>query len=276
MIINFLDGGILFEINKQNKSIGDTSIENNKLIENLYQSYIDLGCKYITTCNYALRPCFVDNWENLTIESVDLIQKFRCDNIKVLGSLPPFRNSYKDNTICDEFVSFYSKLSKIFKDKVDFFIIETAYNYNEIKKIYDIIKKENINNKIIISLYPNKNHQKFIGEYLNLDIDGLFLNCCSFYVMKSFYENFIKNKQFNKVKFGFYLNKIEEKKYAKDFKSSGEYLKNNLQKYKNSTNDEEYIKDFIKGLPFNEIFIGGCCGYGINEMKYLIDLLVIK
>ena len=30
------------------------------------------------------------------------------------------------------------------------------------------------------------------------------------------------------------------------------------------------MKEFLKTLPFDEIFVGGCCGYGIKEMEILI------
>ena len=54
MKINILDGGMIFEINKKYSDYGQYAIKNDKnLIEKLYQDYIDLGCTYITTCNYC-------------------------------------------------------------------------------------------------------------------------------------------------------------------------------------------------------------------------------
>ena len=47
----------------------------------------------------------------------------------------------------------------------------------------------------------------------------------------------------------------------------------NLQNYKHNHCDLEKIKKFIDNYKKSEIFIGGCCGYGINEMKELIKCL---
>lgn len=150
--------------------------------------------------------------------------------------------------------------------------IETGFNYFEIKKIYDIIKS--IDN-IIISLYPNNNHDNYIDKYLQLNLYGLFLNCCSVKHMKDFHNLHLKNKNFNKIKFGFYCNKIHEDEYAKDTTNSLIVEKqNNLQKYySNNLSDEDEIKEFISEISYNEIYIGGCCGYGVKEMKNLIDKL---
>lgn len=153
--------------------------------------------------------------------------------------------------------------------------IETGFNYFEIKKIYNIIKSVDKDGYIIISLYPNNNHDNYIDEYLQLNLYGLFLNCCSVKHMKDFYNQHLKNKNFNKIKFGFYCNKIHEDEYAKDTANSLITEKqNNLQKYySNNLSDEDEIKEFISELSYNEIYIGGCCGYGVKEMKNLIDKL---
>ena len=276
MILHFLDGGMLFEINKTYKDFGEYALINdNNLIDNLYKNYIDNGSKFITTCNYCLKPSYTNDWDKLTQKSVDTIQKFRTNNIKVFGSLPPFGKSYNNNKIDNVFINYYTRVANIFKNKVDFYIIETGFNYFEIKKIYDIIKSVDKDGYIIISLYPNNNHDNYIDEYLQLNLYGLFLNCCSVKHMKDFYNQHLKNKNFNKIKFGFYCNKIHEDEYAKDTTNSLIVEKqNNLQKYySHNLSDEDEIKEFISKLSYNEIYIGGCCGYGVKEMKNLIDKL---
>ena len=103
MILHFLDGGMLFEINKTYKDFGEYALINdNNLIDNLYKNYIDNGSKFITTCNYCLKPSYT-------------IQKFRTNNIKVFGSLPPF------GKIDNAFINYYTRVANIFKNKVDFY-----------------------------------------------------------------------------------------------------------------------------------------------------------
>lgn len=275
MKINFLDGGMIFEINKKYKDFGEYSLENDEdLINSLYQNYLDVGCKFITTCNYCLKPLYTDNWEKLSIKSVELMQKFRKNDIKVLGSLPPYNKSYNQNNIDKSFINFYEKLINIFKNKVDYYIIETGYNYNEIKKIYDIVKKIDDITPLIISIYPNDNHINYIEEYLKLDIFGFFFNCSSCDNLEKFYNLYVKNKNFNNVKFGFSCNKIDEKKYSDEKnKSTVSQKKNYLQNYYRDSDDFVKIDNFLSKIPFDEVYVGGCCGYGVEEMKELILIL---
>ena len=51
-----------------------------------------------------------------------------------------------------------------------------------------------MNSKIIVSIYPNEENSKNIDNYLNLDIKGLFINCCSFKDMINFYNLNLKSK----------------------------------------------------------------------------------
>ena len=83
-------------------------------------------------------------------------------------------------------------------------------------EIVKIIKSKDVNSKIIVSLYPNQENSKNIDNYLNLDIFGLFINCCSFNDMVDFYDSNIKSKDLKNKKFGFYCNKINEKKYSEE------------------------------------------------------------
>ena len=115
MKINILDGGIIFEVNKIRGDYGQHTLKNNKeYIENLYEEYINLGSKFITTCNYCYTPLKLEDWKNLCEKSIDLIQKFRKNEVKVFGSLPPYFKSYYvediDNGFCDFYIQ--SHLSK--------------------------------------------------------------------------------------------------------------------------------------------------------------------
>ena len=269
MKINILDGGMIFEINKIYSDYGQYAIKNDKkLIEKLYNDYINLGCKYITTCNYCFTPTKVENWIDLCEDTINLIQKFRKNEIKVLGSIPPYFKSYHNGDINDDFCKFYNKLVSIFKNKVDYYIIETAVDYRHVETICKIIRSIDKNTSIIVSLYINENNENNINKYLNLDIFGLFFNCCSFDDLVDFYEKNLKERNFKNKKFGFLCNKINEKKYAEKCDPS------KLQNFKENRNITKCkLNNFLLTLQHNEIFIGGCCGYGVSEMKELIEII---
>ena len=276
MKINFMDGGMLFEINKKYKDYGQYAFDNDEdLINNLYKNYIDIGCKFITTSNYCFKPSYINDWKKYTQKSIDIVQKFRNENVKIMGSIPPYKKSYMICEIDKDFKNFYKDLVNIFKSKVDFYIIETGFHKLEIIEIYNIINSIDKNTKVIVSLYPNKNHSKYIQDYLDLNIYGLFLNCVSLTEMIYFYNNYLINKIFNNKKFGFYCNNIDEKKYSQEIKSiSSNKIELNLENYKsNNKLDQKDIISFLTNLKHDEIFIGGCCGYGIREMKELFNLL---
>ena len=83
MKVNLMDGGMIFEVNKKYNDYGQEAIINDKeLIDNLYQSYINLGSKYITTSNYCFTPNKIMDsigWEKYTEESIACMKKFRND-----------------------------------------------------------------------------------------------------------------------------------------------------------------------------------------------------
>ena len=73
MKVNLMDGGMIFEVNKKYNDYGQEAIINDKeLIDNLYQSYINLGSKYITTCNYCFTPNKMFTWQWIIIPSLIL------------------------------------------------------------------------------------------------------------------------------------------------------------------------------------------------------------
>ena len=136
MKINILDGGMIFEINKKYSDYGQYAIKNDKnLIEKLYQDYIDLGCTYITTCNYCFTPTKLSNWKDLCQESINIMKQFRSDNVKICGSIPPYFKSYHYEDINDNFCDFYRQLVDIFKGKVDYYLIETSTDFRHVQKI---------------------------------------------------------------------------------------------------------------------------------------------
>ena len=268
--IKILDGGMIFELNKVYTDYGQQAInENTELIKSIYQDYINLGCQYITTCNYGFTPSNVgDDWYNLTKKSIEIMKIYRNETIKIMGCLPPFFKSYYQGEVNEQFVTFYECLIDLFKDKVDYYLIETNINYVHADKIVEIIKSKDPKTKIIVSIYPNINNEKDSIKYTDLNVEGIFLNCCSYSKMKYFFEKYLKNNMSNKI-FGFYCNKINESKY----KSTGNNIKNLFSFLNEDKIDNLSLQNFLDKHNFNDIFIGGCCGYGVTQMKDLIHIV---
>ena len=58
----------------------------------------------------------------------------------------------------------------------------------------------------------------------------------------------------------------------KIYKDYGEYALYNDNELINNLNEND-ILSFVKSLKHEDIFIGGCCGFGIKEMEKLFDIL---
>lgn len=267
--IIWMDGGFLFEINKQYDDLGQQAVlTNQSCILDLYENYINLGCRVITTNNYGFKPSRSQNWLELCRKSKQIFKQLKLNHphIKILGSLPPFFPSYKYKPVNNEFKQFYKTLIPVLNEYVDEFLIETAISIEHINSICTIYQDLNIDKKMNVSFYPANYNKDDIRKLINTHktIDKLFINCCNFHDMQTFYyknlEILLKD---NNLSFGFYLNKIDEKKYSND-----QNVKE-LQEYKH--NNDEYNKIFEFSKQFKNVYIGGCCGYGIKEMDTLIN-----
>lgn len=269
MKINILDGGILFELNKEYSDYGEYAvIYNPMLVKKLYQNYIDIGCSYLTTSNYGFTPLKIDNWKEATIKSLNLIQEFRSSHVSICGCLPPFFKSYSTESVSEDFKFFYQELVILMKGQIDYFLIETVACLEHAQTIIKIIRELNCDIPIMVSVYINEDNQQKIGSFFNLPIERLMVNCCSFSKLTTFYDKYLKQQSWGKINFGFYCNKINEKAYAVDCQVD------NLQKFKNQQHiSTEKLESFLQNLPFKNILIGGCCGYGVEEMRELSHII---
>ena len=193
-MFEFLDGGMLFELNKYYQDLGQTALQTNpQLIIDIYQSYIDMGSEYITTCNYGFKSLKLDNYLELVEKSINLGYQVKLlnknKNIKLLGCLPPYYESYYQGKVTNEFIDFYQNIINVMEYKVDSFIMETQVSIEHIRAIMPIIVRSDKN--IYISIYPN-------GEITGTELAGLielygnrisaiFLNCASFGEIKEYY-----------------------------------------------------------------------------------------
>ncbi len=272
--IHWLDGGFLFEMNKLYGDLGQQiSIDNQDIVYNLYQSYIQLGCSYITTNNYGFKPSRCKNWKELCQKSAAVFIRLKqtYPKIVILGSLPPFFPSYTYEPVNKEFKQYYRELISILNSYVDEYIIETSVSIEHNNCICQIINDLTIEKPINISFYPDKINSDDICTMITKHkmIHKLLVNCCSFDDMYTFYNDTIQSvlNKYKNIQFGFYLNKIHEKQYTT------EQIVEDLQSYKHDKCDNNRIKEFIN--IFLDITIGGCCGYGVEEMKELMNELKI-
>ena len=267
--VSFLDGGMIFELNKLYSDLGQEAVMNNKnKVVEIYQKYIDLGCNYITSCNYGFKPARLNNWKELVNEMIIILKnvKNKNPNIKILGSLPPYHSSYHEGTIDSGFIDFYNYLISNLSIVTNEFIIETSVSAKHIDAICSLTYSN-----IHISIYP---HNKITLDEINNiikkynNIQSLLVNCCDFNSFQKFFDNII-SKIDKKLILGFYLNKIDELKYN----SNNQSIKD-LNTYINDDKLEFYqLYNFFKNSNYKNLIIGGCCGYGVKEMAELIPIV---
>lgn len=276
-MIIWLDGGFLFELNKEYRDLGQEAVLNApEKIFQLYKSYIGLGCSYITTNNYGFKPSRMHNWQELCIKSGEIFRQIKDDHsyIQILGSIPPFYPTYKQGPITTEFTDYYISLIPLLE--VDGFLLETQVSIIHIREICRIIYYLGYKDKpIYISLYPDnitaKDLEQLCKDYPT--ICTLLINCCSFDKMSDYYNIVIRSvlAAHPSLHYGFYLNRIDEENYA-----HCQHIER-LQDYKSKQNDIANIKNFVekyrKERNNKDIIIGGCCGYGVKEMRELMEEL---
>ncbi len=276
-MITWLDGGFLFELNKEYGDLGQEAVLNapEKILQ-LYKSYIGLGCSYITTNNYGFKPSRMDNWQELCIKSRKIFCQLKDEypKIQILGSIPPLYPTYKQGPITHEFTDYYTTLIPLLN--VDGFILETQVSSIHIREICRIIHYLGYKDMpIYVSLYPDnvtsKELEQLYKEYPA--ICALLVNCCSFDKMREYYNNVIRKvlAAHPSLHYGFYLNRIDEENYA-----DCQHIER-LQEYKSKKKDSENIKTFVEKYRSErnntDLIIGGCCGYGVEEMRELMEEL---
>lgn len=276
MNIEFMDGGFLFELNKISNNYGDDIIINKpEIIKKIYKDYIDCGCKYITSGNYGFKPLRQPNWHIMTTLLIEYLYSLKTKNDFIfLGSIPPYYESYKNGAITYHFKQYYLDLVSIMDKYVDKYLIETITDKYHMNMICDIISKNSIK-PIFVSMYSVNNITiNDIEELLNKynQIEAVFINCCSFDDMEPYFNNVLSKISNIDIKIGFYCNKIDEKKY-RDADDNTKITELSTY-YIDGDNDLNKIIKFIKNYKCsNNLIIGGCCGYGVNEMTELINII---
>ena len=279
----FLDGGMIYELNKVYDDLGQTALLHNpQLIKDIYQAYLENGSSYLTTCNYGYKSLKLDNWEKLVRLSANLMRDVKKENpkykFKVLGCLPPYFESYHQGMIDNNFTNFYQTLISVLDRDIDFYILETQVSISHIEEIIRIVKQSSIKKrKIIVSIYP-AGKVDYLGlaalvfKYHNM-LECIMLNCCSFMEMREYFYRNIESLRLPElgIKFGFYCNKIDEKGY-RDYSGDKKNKVKITDFYKDKDLDFQMLDSFLQELEEAnyEVIVGGCCGYGKKEMKELI------
>ena len=287
-MLEFLDGGMIYELNKIHQDLGQKALlEEQEVIEKIYKSYVLSGSDYLTTCNYGYKSLKLDNWKELTQKAVDLLSNFqkkhnlvnRTNTIKTLGCFPPYFESYHVGKVDNKFRNFYWDLVSLMDGKVDYYILETQVDILHIIEILNIINLDSKKTrKVWISIYPEgeitfRELTIILNQFPHL-IEAILLNCCSLEIMqKCFYSLIIPQELAKrKIKFGFSLNKLHQEKYKNysgdkkkklyltDFYDSRELNYLEIDRFRNELDQTGY-----------NVIIGGCCGYGTQEMKELIQ-----
>ena len=269
-----LDGGMIYELNKIDKDLGNNAVMNNpELVKSIHKQYIDIGCQYITTANYGFKPRRQDNWKSLTKCACNILYSLKKEHtFNMMASIPPYYESYQDGPVNHLFCDYYRTLVDIFEPYTDYYLLETCVSINHIMMIVEIIQMKS-KKPIIVSIYPNSKIKKS-DLLLMTNIAGLMVNCCDFKTMLDFFK-IVPNEFFAPKYFiGFYCNKIDEVSYRHSCTS-----KTRPKELENFKNDHEITRDeiayFIKNYGEDaKILIGGCCGYGVEEMKILKTYLL--
>ena len=124
-------------------------IHHPEAVKHAHIDFVKAGCQYITTCNYACTPYYqskkyfnINDTIRRSGEIAYSVQKLY-PQIKILGSLPPYSESYRYDLLPNdnEIANFYRSTISILKPFVNIFIAETLSSLREAKIISDISKE---------------------------------------------------------------------------------------------------------------------------------------
>lgn len=287
-MLEFLDGGMIYELNKIHQDLGQTALlREPETIEKIYQSYVNAGSNYLTSCNYGYKSLKLDNWKVLTEKAIQLLSNFQkkhnslnfTNPINTLGCLPPYFESYHGGKVNNQFRNFYWDLVSLMDGHIDYFILETQVDILHIREILKIIDSgSKKTRKVWVSIYPEgeitfRELTLILNEFPYL-IEAVLLNCCSLEIMKEYFQKLIVPQELvkRKIKFGFYLNKLDQEKY-KNYEGDKKKKLDLTDFYDSRQVDYREIDMFRNKLDLEgyDVIIGGCCGYGTREMEELIQ-----
>lgn len=149
--ITLLDGGMGSELRARGFEVPDhirsiwsakALMDAPEAIVQIHRDYIDAGAEVITANNYMVTPPLLareglaDRFEELTLRALELAQQARDASgraVRVAGSLPPLRTSYRANEVGDDeaILADYRRIAEILAPKVDIALCETLSSARE-------------------------------------------------------------------------------------------------------------------------------------------------
>lgn len=253
--------------------------DNPEAIEKVHDNFINAGSQYITTTNYSVTPYYQNkkyfDLDSLISLSGEIARKRAKNNIKVLGSLPPYSESYSKDMIPEisKLREFYHKTASLLDKNIDIFLCETMSTLEEVVTAIASIRE--ISEKPIWVSFSLSNHKQIkCGTDLlevyqtlaELRVSAMLFNCCPIDIIDQALE-YLKDSYNPNIKLGAYPN-LHIKPIVNNF---------NLEKV---TNENNIVYSSIKPEEFRDIVIkwkneknisivGGCCGMGPEFIRIL-------
>ncbi len=111
-------------------------------IVQIHRDYIDAGAEVITANNYMVTPPLLareglaDRFEELTLRALELANQARDESgraVRIAGSLPPLRTSYRANEVGDDaaILADYRRIAETLAPTVDILLCETLSSARE-------------------------------------------------------------------------------------------------------------------------------------------------
>jgi len=262
-------------------------IDDPDAIEKIHGDFINAGSNYITTTNYSVTPYYQEkkyfNIDELISLSGKLAKKKAIQgSAQVLGSIPPYSESYSKDMIPDDdkLYDFYIKTVSLLEPNIDIFLCETMSTFNEVIIAINCIKQ--ISTKSIwVSFSISENNKLKCGtdiknvyeKLANLEVEAMLFNCCPINIIEEALI-YLKDVYNPKIKLGAYPN-LHVEPIINNF---------NLEKV---TNNNNIIYSSMTPIEFKNIvkkwyqelnisIIGGCCGIGPKYIRELRNIIVNK
>ena len=129
-------------------------LDHPNIVAEAHQDYVNAGCQYITTCNYSATPYYqskkyfdIDYAISKAGEIAYQVKSNNQNKISVLGCLPPYSESYREDLVPDEqtLYSFYSKVIDLLLPYIDIFLAETLSSIREAEVIAKVCRDKKVN-----------------------------------------------------------------------------------------------------------------------------------
>jgi homocysteine S-methyltransferase len=204
--ITLLDGGMGTELRARGFEVPDhirsiwsakALLDAPEAIVQIHRDYIDAGAEVITANNYMVTPQLLareglaDRFETLTLRALELADQARRESgrsVRVAGSLPPLRTSYRANEVGDdaEILADYRRIAKTLAPNVDIMLCETLSSAREARAAVTAACETGSEVWLSWTLQGDRLDRLPSGETVaqahaaiaEFDVSALMFNCC--------------------------------------------------------------------------------------------------